>query len=77
MKLSDLLFAQSRDAERLVGVGLPICEEDENPGFEEETRAANELLEVDDDITAQLQAAVGPYVPPDGSEVMNRAGLLE
>jgi hypothetical protein len=46
MKLSDLLFAQSRDAERLVGVGPPICEEDENPDFEQETRAANELLEV-------------------------------
>ena len=32
----------------------PTCEEDENPNLKQEVRAANELLEVDDDITAQL-----------------------
>ena len=33
------------------------------------TSSSNELLEVGADITAQLQAAEGPYVPPDGSDV--------
>jgi len=67
IRLSDLLLAKARDARERAGDGLPLCDEDDEPV---DSGAESDFLEENEDLTAQLQAAVGPFSVPDGFQIL-------
>jgi hypothetical protein len=73
MKLTDLLLAKAREAQRATGsAGSPLCEEDEDPNLLETIRAEQDLLEEDIDMIQQLQDSVGPLTIPGGFQIVSK-----